>query len=137
MVRISCLLAVAIYAAACTAAPPTASVTGSITVQSNGQPPADPDPFEDTLDAIDLVHIELTDVQSGKTVQTADAHSGAGAQFELDGLASGDYTLTASAVHVQSVTGDWETMGVTETSFTADGQPVDVGNMMLLYQPEY
>jgi hypothetical protein len=136
MLRISFLVVVAAYAAACTSQP-TTNVTGTLALQSNGQPPlGEPTIFDDTLDSIDRVHVEVIDLDAGKTVQTAD-FPGASVEFEFDGLPSSDYSLTATADHQQAVTGDWEQMGATESQFTASGEPVDLGTMPLLYQPEY
>jgi hypothetical protein len=68
-------------------------------------------------------------------VQTVDG-PGTG-QFEIDGLDPSQYVLTTTAAHHQALSDNWEEMGVAKAEFSTDGQRVDLGEIVLVYQPQY
>jgi hypothetical protein len=134
MLRIPSLLVVSVWAAACTSQP-TTTVSGVVTLKASDVPPT-PNPFDSTLDTIDRVRIEVYDLEVGKTVQSVDG-PGSSVQFALDGITPSEYKLTATASHHQVVLDIWEDLGATDALFSTDRDPVDLGELTLVYQPEY
>jgi hypothetical protein len=134
MIRFGSLLVIAAIAAGCTNSPSTAAVTGTLLNKKSDVPPAPPNnPFDDTLDSVDGVQLTL---YGGGAVTKATLGFAPSQQFELDGLVPDDYFLQIDVIHNEPI-GDPESFGEASVQFTADGQPLDLGEIHLVYQPEY
>lgn len=135
MLRHALLLAPFLAVAACTSS--QATVQGSVQITASATPPTPSDePFDDSLDSIDEVRLDVVDDDTGSVVKSVDVPVDGGA-FEVDGVDPGSYHVEVSAIHHRLIGPDEILGAISTTSFDTDSGTVDLGPLPLVYQPEY
>jgi hypothetical protein len=121
--------------AACTDAPPTYSISGSLDLQAGPAPTeAPPSIFDNTIDTLDTVAYSLTDNVTGVQVKTGQLAEGS---FDITGVPPGEYTLDLQAQHHELLSNDIELLGEAEFTDVSVQGPTDLGFVALPYAPVY